>query len=154
MGPPVGGRFTVTNIYVQRLIRVAYNVQEFQISSALGWIETERHDIAAKTDQASVTLEQYRLMLQTLLTECFRLSTHRETRAGAGEAIRRRPNQSHRAVPPLRSVMLNPPATTLFPCFGPVRSGLPHAFWYDPSLPESIEATHMMADFLRKNLGS
>jgi monoterpene epsilon-lactone hydrolase len=35
-----------------------------------------------------------------------------------------------------------------------VFDGLPHAFWYDPSLPESIEATHLMADFLRKKLGS
>ena len=35
-----------------------------------------------------------------------------------------------------------------------VFDGLPHAFWYDPSLPESIEATHLMADFLRKELGS
>ena len=34
-----------------------------------------------------------------------------------------------------------------------VFDGLPHAFWYDPSLPESIEATHLMADFLRKRLG-
>jgi monoterpene epsilon-lactone hydrolase len=33
-----------------------------------------------------------------------------------------------------------------------VFDGLPHAFWYDPSLPESIEATHLMADFLRKRL--
>jgi acetyl esterase/lipase len=35
-----------------------------------------------------------------------------------------------------------------------VFDGLPHAFWYDPSLPESIEATRLMADFLRKELGS
>ena len=32
--------------------------------------------------------------------------------------------------------------------------GLPHAFWYDPNLPESIEANHMMADFFLKHLGS
>ncbi len=30
--------------------------------------------------------------------------------------------------------------------------GLPHAFWYDPKLPESIEANHMMADFFLKHL--
>ena len=24
---------------------------------------------------------------------------------------------------------------------------LPHAFWYDPNMPEAIEANHMMADF-------
>ena len=33
-----------------------------------------------------------------------------------------------------------------------VFDGLPHAFWYDPSLPESLEATHLMAGFLRKEL--
>ncbi|MGA7258656.1 MAG: alpha/beta hydrolase [Terracidiphilus sp.] len=29
---------------------------------------------------------------------------------------------------------------------------LPHAFWYDPNLPEAIEANHMMADFFVKHL--
>jgi acetyl esterase/lipase len=30
---------------------------------------------------------------------------------------------------------------------------LPHAFWYDPMLPESQEANHIMADFFVKQLG-
>ena len=30
---------------------------------------------------------------------------------------------------------------------------LPHAFWYNSSLPESIEANHIMADFMLKQLG-
>jgi acetyl esterase/lipase len=30
---------------------------------------------------------------------------------------------------------------------------LPHAFWYDPRLPEALEANHMMADFFLKELG-
>jgi len=29
---------------------------------------------------------------------------------------------------------------------------LPHAFWLDPLLPESIEANHMMADFFVQHL--
>ena len=29
---------------------------------------------------------------------------------------------------------------------------LPHAFWYDASLPESIEASHIMADFMLKEV--
>lgn len=29
---------------------------------------------------------------------------------------------------------------------------LPHAFWYDPHMPEAIEANHMMADFFVKQL--
>jgi acetyl esterase/lipase len=34
-----------------------------------------------------------------------------------------------------------------------VFDALPHAFWYDPQLPESLEANHMMADFFVKHLG-
>jgi hypothetical protein len=30
---------------------------------------------------------------------------------------------------------------------------LPHAFWYDPMLPEAIEANHIMADFFVRHLG-
>jgi len=34
-----------------------------------------------------------------------------------------------------------------------VFDALPHAFWYDPKLPEAIEANHIMADFFVKQLG-
>jgi len=34
-----------------------------------------------------------------------------------------------------------------------VFDALPHAFWYDPNLPEAQEANHMMADFFVKELG-
>jgi len=34
-----------------------------------------------------------------------------------------------------------------------VFDALPHAFWYDPRLPEAIEANHTMADFFVKQLG-
>lgn len=33
-----------------------------------------------------------------------------------------------------------------------VYDGLTHAFWYDPGLPEAIEANHVMADFFIKQL--
>lgn len=33
-----------------------------------------------------------------------------------------------------------------------VFDGLPHAFWYNPALPEAIEANHFMADFFMKQL--
>jgi epsilon-lactone hydrolase len=33
-----------------------------------------------------------------------------------------------------------------------VYDALPHAFWYDPQLPEAIEANHIMADFFVKHL--
>jgi len=34
-----------------------------------------------------------------------------------------------------------------------VYDALPHAFWYDPQLPEALEANHIMADFFVKQLG-
>jgi acetyl esterase/lipase len=34
-----------------------------------------------------------------------------------------------------------------------VFDALTHAFWYDPKLPEALEANHMMADFFVKQLG-
>jgi acetyl esterase/lipase len=34
-----------------------------------------------------------------------------------------------------------------------VFDALPHAFWYDATLPESVEAVHMMASFLETQLG-
>ena len=34
-----------------------------------------------------------------------------------------------------------------------VYDALPHAFWYNPDLPEAIEANHIMADFFVKQLG-
>jgi len=34
-----------------------------------------------------------------------------------------------------------------------VYDALTHAFWYDPKLPEAIEANHIMADFFVKHLG-
>ncbi len=34
-----------------------------------------------------------------------------------------------------------------------VFDALPHAFWYDPKMPEAIEANHTMADFFVKHLG-
>ena len=33
-----------------------------------------------------------------------------------------------------------------------VFDGLPHAFWYHAELPESIEASHIMADFVLAHL--
>jgi acetyl esterase/lipase len=34
-----------------------------------------------------------------------------------------------------------------------VFDALPHAFWYDPNMPEALEANHMMADFFVAELG-
>jgi uncharacterized protein (TIGR03435 family) len=80
LGPPKGNRFTATNVYVKRLIRLAYNVQDFQIAEGPGWIESDRFDIAATAEGNAITSGQFRPMLQALLADRFRLVIHRETR--------------------------------------------------------------------------
>ena len=92
MNPP-GGRFVATNIALKMLIRVAYKVQDFQITGGPGWINSERFDIEAKAenspavdilklteDQRDALQERQRLRLQALLADRFQLKLHRDTK--------------------------------------------------------------------------
>jgi uncharacterized protein (TIGR03435 family) len=74
---------SANGIAVKGLIGFAYNVKDFQMSGGPGWIESERYDIEAKMDEATITalkqlppeqaIEQRRLMLRSLLAERFKL---------------------------------------------------------------------------------
>jgi uncharacterized protein (TIGR03435 family) len=77
---PNGGRFTATSMALKTLLGVAYDVREFQISGGPAWITSERFDIAATSDKPGATTRDVVMMLQTLLTERFKLALHRETR--------------------------------------------------------------------------
>src|SRR5262249_35906513 len=63
------------NVTLRSCIRWAYDVKDFQIV-APDWLTADRYDITAKNSE-SVPIERLRLMLQTLLAERFKLSTHR-----------------------------------------------------------------------------
>jgi uncharacterized protein (TIGR03435 family) len=80
------GRF----VTVKMLILRAYAVDDYQISGAMDWVNSERYDIDAKFDSSAAD-ELLKLgpndrilarqqMLQTLLTERFSLKVHRETK--------------------------------------------------------------------------
>lgn len=88
-----GGRFRTVNAPVTLLIRVAYQVQDFQILGAPEWAKSERYDIEAKSgddaaeDPAKMNPEQreafqkrFQAKVQTLLADRFGLKLHRETR--------------------------------------------------------------------------
>jgi len=86
--PPNG--FTATNITLQMLIRVAYGVEENQISAAPNWLNSENYNVEAKMDNPAVDalrklsedqrkLERER-MLQVLLADRLHLTLHRETK--------------------------------------------------------------------------
>ena len=58
-------------------IRLAYDVQSFQLVGGPDWVRTDRFEIRAKSDGAA-SPGQMRLMLQTLLEERFRLVVRKE----------------------------------------------------------------------------
>jgi len=72
------GRIYRPNLGLMAFLTTAYNVRSYQISGP-AWLDTERFDITA-TMRPNTTMEQYRVMLQNLLVERFKMTVHRETR--------------------------------------------------------------------------
>jgi uncharacterized protein (TIGR03435 family) len=84
------GRFITYNATLKFLLAYAYHLNDFQISGASGWIESEHYDIEAKRDDPSADGQpilvrdeegrQLGLMVQSLLADRFKLVLHYETR--------------------------------------------------------------------------
>jgi uncharacterized protein (TIGR03435 family) len=74
------GTFVVTNNSLDKLIRWAFRVKEYQVSGPK-WLNDDSvcFDIEAKMPPGA-SRAQLRLMLQNLLAERFKLTIHRETR--------------------------------------------------------------------------
>jgi uncharacterized protein (TIGR03435 family) len=72
------GSLTATNATLKQLILYAYKLPGYGVAGQ-GWIETERYDVRAKSENPA-SKEQMRLMLQTLLADRFKLKFHRETK--------------------------------------------------------------------------
>jgi uncharacterized protein (TIGR03435 family) len=80
VGQP-NGRFVAANIPLRLLIRTAYQLQDDQIVGGPDWLATDRFDIDARAPQTTVDI--YSVlgeMLQTLLADRFKLTTHNEKR--------------------------------------------------------------------------
>ncbi len=81
--PKPGGHFTATNFTLRGLIGLAYNLFPGQARKTLlgtpDWMDSQRFDIEAETD-TSPTIDQKRLLLQSLLADRFELIVHHETR--------------------------------------------------------------------------
>jgi uncharacterized protein (TIGR03435 family) len=78
--PPVGGRFTATNVRLKMLIGLAYKLQDYEISGGPAWINSDGYDVTAKATDGNIGIDQLRPMLQTLLEDRFQLKVHRETK--------------------------------------------------------------------------
>ena len=91
MDPPNEGTFLATDVTVEALVSMAYGIQHsWLIQGAPSWLDTEAFDVQAKAgsavdrelralspDQGAATK---RRMLQALLADRFKLTTHRETK--------------------------------------------------------------------------
>jgi len=75
---PPGGRFAFSGITAKMLIMQAYDVKEFQVTGAPGWISSDRYDINAKAERPNVDPDQAKVLVQSLLAERFNLKFHRE----------------------------------------------------------------------------
>lgn len=76
---PTPTRFAAQAITAKALIAYAYDVREFQISGAAGWIASDQYDIVAKP-QGDASSEHVMAMARTLLAERFNLKLHRESK--------------------------------------------------------------------------
>ncbi len=76
-----GSRVTATALTLIDLITNAYGVRYDQISGGPSWVKSERYDVAAKAEgEGTITKDQLRQMLQTLLADRFQRKIHREAR--------------------------------------------------------------------------
>jgi uncharacterized protein (TIGR03435 family) len=72
------GRIRYPYMAMKNILMNAYDVKNFQIVGP-SWLDTERFDITA-TMPPDTTNQQFRVMLQNLLAERFKLTIHRETK--------------------------------------------------------------------------
>lgn len=63
---------------MRTLITTAYAVRDEQVAGP-GWLDSDRFDISAKIPRGT-TAAQFRLMLQSLLADRFKMTIHRESR--------------------------------------------------------------------------
>jgi uncharacterized protein (TIGR03435 family) len=78
----VGGLFSVTHMSLRGIVAFAYKLTgniDYVVSGLPSWLDSEHFDIEAKAE-GNPTKDQFRLMVQSLLADRFKLSMHHETR--------------------------------------------------------------------------
>ena len=80
---PTGGLFSATNLPLSAYINFAYKLTGAQGQAVMSqlpkWANTDRYDIQAR-GTANTTKNQFRLMMQAMLADRFKLAIHRETK--------------------------------------------------------------------------
>jgi uncharacterized protein (TIGR03435 family) len=78
---PSPARFEALNQTLRRLLIHAYSLKESQLLGGPAWVDSDRYDIEAKAD-GTASSSRMMVMLQTILTDRFKLALHRETKEG------------------------------------------------------------------------
>ena len=79
---PTGGLYSARNIVLVQYIAFAYKLTNQQLRSVVSqvpWVSEDRFDIEAR-GEGNPTKDQYRLMMQSLLADRFKMAVHFETR--------------------------------------------------------------------------
>jgi bla regulator protein BlaR1 len=79
---PTGGLYEARNIVLAAYIAFAYKLTNRQLQSVVSqvpWVSEDRFDIEARAE-GNPTKDQYRLMMQSLLADRFKMAVHFETR--------------------------------------------------------------------------
>lgn len=83
-----GGRIVCRNCTLQRMMILAYRVQEYQVVAGPAWISKDQFDIEAKPDTPSTPSDvDPRQILRSLLEERFHVRVRMETRNGPAYAL-------------------------------------------------------------------
>jgi uncharacterized protein (TIGR03435 family) len=122
-----GGRLTVANFPLKRLIEIAYGIKDFQISGGPGWIGSDFFDIVAKAESSITSRNQIQQLLQSLLAERFQLVVRRDTKEMPVYALVADKNgpkfkEAHESDPSIADLK-DPPGVTGRPRFTIVRRG-------------------------------
>jgi uncharacterized protein (TIGR03435 family) len=79
-GASTPDRFVRTDVTLRDLIRVAFNVQEFQIEGGPGWVASSRFDVNARASTAPSGPDGMRALVRRLLDDRFKLRARVESR--------------------------------------------------------------------------
>jgi uncharacterized protein (TIGR03435 family) len=74
-----GRRFLTINTSVSDLITFSYDLHARQVAGGAAWLESDKLDITGEPDgQGQPSLAQWKIMIQKLLADRFKLTFHRE----------------------------------------------------------------------------
>jgi uncharacterized protein (TIGR03435 family) len=74
-----GRTFSTLNTTLSDMVAMSYGIHARQLTGAPAWVDTEKFDMSGQPDQPGTpSLDQWKLMIQKLLADRFKLTFHRD----------------------------------------------------------------------------